>query len=43
MNVFTDTRSGQKESPSEYMRKVFKVTGYALSVDKVLIPPWSPL
>lgn len=37
MNVFTDTRSGQKESPSEYMRKVFKVTGYALSVNKVLI------
>lgn len=37
MNAFTDIRSGGKESPSEYMRKVFKITGYALSVNKVFI------
>lgn len=37
MNAFTDIRSGEKESPSEYMRRIFKITGYALSVNKVFI------
>jgi len=40
MSVFADKRSmgnGTKESASEYMKKVFKITSYALSVNKVFI------
>lgn len=39
MNAFSQvkTMGGQKESASEYLRKTFKITRYALSVNKVFI------